>query len=253
MSSSLSADELQRYERQILIDEIGATGQNLLKQSRVLICGAGGLGSPAAIYVTVAGIGNVTLVDHDTIDLSNLNRQVLHFEADIGRYKVDSALEKLAQLNSEVTVKACRETLTAESAVQILSGHDVIIDALDNQKTRYIVNEAALKLGIPLIHGAVSDFEGQVMTILPGQSTCLRCLSRGPVDPAGSVPVIGVTPAVIGALQATEAIKYILGAGELMTDRLLRYDGLKLKWREFRVSRNPQCEHCGILEKGHKV
>ncbi|MBS3779103.1 MAG: HesA/MoeB/ThiF family protein [Desulfovermiculus sp.] len=253
MPSSLSADELQRYERQILMGEIGTEGQKRLKRARVLICGAGGLGSPAAIYLTVAGIGHVTLVDHDTIDLSNLNRQVLHIEADIGRYKVDSAREKLNQLNSEVTVKACREALTAEGAVRILSGHDVIIDAVDNQETRYIVNKAALKLGIPLIHGAVSDFEGQVMTVLPGQSTCLRCLSRGPVEPAGTIPVIGVTPAVIGALQATEAIKYILGVGELMTDRLLRYDGLKLKWRELRVRRNPQCEHCGLLEKGHEV
>ncbi|MDZ7761410.1 MAG: HesA/MoeB/ThiF family protein [Desulfovermiculus sp.] len=247
MQSFSCADDFRRYERQVSINEIGPEGQKRLQKAKILICGAGGLGSPAAIYLTVAGIGTLTIVDKDTVALSNLNRQVLHYEADIGRYKVDSAREKLAQLNSNVTVQACRGTVTAENAAQILHGHDVIIDAVDNQETRYIVNKTALELGIVLIHGAVSEFEGRIMTILPGQSTCLGCLSRGPVQSSAGIPVIGVSPAVIGALQATEAIKYILGIGELMTDRLLRYDGLQMKWREFQVKKNPECEHCGMV------
>jgi adenylyltransferase/sulfurtransferase len=177
--------------------------------------------------------------------LSNLNRQILHGEADIGRPKVDSAKERLGGLNSHVTITANAVKITSKNAEAWVSGHDVIIDALDNPETRYILNQAALNQRIPFVHGAVSGFEGRVMTIIPGRSTCLRCLYRGPVTQVSEFPVIGITPAVIGAIQATEAIKILLGIGELLTDRLLIYDGLKLTWKEFKVKKNPQCDHCG--------
>lgn len=245
MPLTLSAEELDRYDRQVCIAEIGTTGQEKLKKAKICICGAGGLGSPAAIYLVAAGVGTITLVDHDQVALSNLNRQVLHHEADIGRYKVDSAKEKLGNLNSHVTLDTSRLKITEENVVRLIAGHDVIIDALDNLETRYILNQAALDLNIAFIHGAVSGFEGRVMTVIPGQSTCLRCLYRGPVKQPRKIPVIGVTPAVIGAIQATEAIKYITGIGDLLTDRLLIYDGLKLKWSEFKLLKNPSCDHCG--------
>lgn len=244
MPAILSAEERSRYDRQIKIGEIGAAGQAKLKQAKICICGAGGLGSPAAIYLAAAGIGTLTIIDHDRVTLSNLNRQILHHETDIGRYKVDSAKGKLSYFNSHVIVNARQINITEENVVGLVSGHDVIIDALDNLETRYTLNKAALVLGIPFIHGAVSGFEGRIMTVIPGRSTCLRCLYRGPVEPPPATPVIGVTPAVIGALQATEAIKTILGIGELLTDRLLIYDGLKLKWSEFKLRKNPNCDHC---------
>ena len=244
MPAKLSADEQNRYERQICIGEIGAAGQAKIKQARICICGAGGLGSPVAIYLAAAGIGTITLVDRDRVTLSNLNRQILHHQTDIGRYKVDSAKGKLNRLNSHVIVNTRQINITKENVTGLVSGHDVIIDALDNLETRYTLNKAAQELNIPFIHGAVSGFEGRIMTVMPGYSTCLRCLYHGPVEPSPATPVIGVTPAVIGALQATEAIKCIVGIGALLTDRLLIYDGLKLKWSEFKLRKNPNCDHC---------
>lgn len=245
MPPHLSSDELERYDRQILITEIGLIGQARLKEAKIFICGAGGLGSPIALYLAAAGIGTLTLIDHDRVALSNLNRQILHGEADIGREKVDSARDKLGRMNSHITLKTSAVTITKENAADLISGHDVIIDALDNPETRYILNEVALKLRIPFVHGAVSGFEGRVLTVMPGKSTCLRCLYRGPVTQAPKFPVIGVTPAVIGAIQATEALKILLGIGKLLTDRLLIYDGLTLTWKEFTVRKNPNCDHCG--------
>ena len=244
MPTSLSDEELYRYDRQIRIAEIGAAGQAALKQARVCICGAGGLGSPVAIYLAAAGVGSITIVDRDRVTLGNLNRQILHGEPDIGRAKVDSAKTALNRLNSEVVVNTRPVAITEENVRALVSSHDVIVDALDNLETRYILNRAALELGITFIHGAVNGFEGRIMTVIPGSSTCLRCLYRGPVKPPETIPVIGVAPAVIGALQATEAIKAIAGIGDLLTDRLLSYDGLSLKWREFKLHRNPACDHC---------
>lgn len=211
------------------------------------ICGLGGLGSPAALYLAAAGVGTLTLVDRDQVALSNLNRQVLHHEIDIGQNKIDSAKAKLSQLNSHVDLHTHQVNLTETNVHDLMADHDVILDALDNMDTRYTVNKAAVELGIPLIHGAVSGFEGRILTIIPGQSTCLRCLYRGPVSLQAKTPVIGATPAVIGALQATEAIKSTTGIGALLTDRLLNYDGLTLKWQELKVHRNPDCDHCSHL------
>ena len=247
MRLSLSAQERDRYDRQIIIEEIGVAGQQKLKAAQVVICGIGGLGSPAALYLAAAGVGAITLIDNDQVTLSNLNRQVLHYENDIGRDKITSAKDKLGQMNTSIGLQTHQVALTEASAHGFIAGHDVIIDALDNMDTRYVINKAAVNLGIPLIHGAVSGFEGRILTIIPGQSTCLRCLYHGPVESRDRIPVVGVTPAVIGALQATEAIKVITEIGDLLTDRLLRYDGLTLKWQELKVHRNPHCDHCRHL------
>lgn len=241
----LSAEELERYDRQILIGEIGMAGQKKLKSSKIFICGAGGLGSPAAIYLAAAGVGAITLIDHDHVALSNLNRQILHGDADIGRRKVDSAREKLGKINPHLILRTGTVRITDENAAEWVAGHDVVIDALDNIATRYVLNKATQELGIAFIHGAVNGFEGRALTILPGQSACLRCLHRGAVPETGKFPVIGITPAIIGVIQATEAIKYLTGIGELLADRLVVYDGLRAKWSEFKVRKNPECDHCG--------
>ena len=240
----LTPNEQERYDRQIMIGEIGQKGQEKLKRSRVLIAGAGGLGSPAAVYLTAAGIGMIRMVDHDHVTLSNLNRQVLHWEEDIGRRKVDSAGAKLRHLNREVEFEGLAETITESNVSKLVDGCDVIVDAMDNIPTRYILNRCAIEKHIPFFHGAVNGFEGRVMTILPRETACLRCLYRGPV-PQEKFPVIGVTPAVVGSIQATEVIKYLVGMGRLLTNRLLIYDGLQASFSEFTINRNPHCDHCG--------
>jgi molybdopterin/thiamine biosynthesis adenylyltransferase len=242
----LTPGERERYDRQIMIGEIGQEGQEKLKRSRVVITGTGGLGSPIAIYLTTAGIGMIRVIDHDQVVLSNLNRQILHWEDDIGRKKVDSARTKLRNLNSAVEIEAIAETITEGNVSQLVDGCDVIVDAMDNLPTRYILNRCAIEKNIPFFHGAVNGFEGRVMTIIPGETACLRCMYRGPV-PQEKFPVIGVAPAVIGCIQATEVIKYLLGIGKLLTNRLLIYDGLKVTFTEFRVNKNPNCDHCGSL------
>jgi len=245
----LTTDELERYDRQIMIRGFGEEGQEKLKRAKVVIAGTGGLGSPASIYLAAAGVGMIRIVDHDRVEISNLNRQVLHGDEDIGRRKVISATEKLKKLNRGVEIEAIEETITEANISQLVAGFDLIVDAMDNLPTRYLLNKAALEMNIPFFHGAVYGFEGRAMTIIPGKTACLRCVYRG-ITPQEKFPVIGVAPAVIGCIQATEVIKYIVGIGELLTDRLLTYDGLNLKFTEFKVKRDPNCEHCGHLVKG---
>ncbi len=240
----LTPSERERYDRQIMIGEIGQEGQEKLKRSRVVIAGTGGLGSPIAIYLAAAGIGMIRLVDHDQVAVSNLNRQILHWEEDIGRKKVDSARTKLKRLNPAMEIEAITETLTEGNVSKLVGDCDVIVDAMDNLPSRYILNRCAIEKKIPFFHGAVNGFEGRVMTIIPRETACLRCMYRGPV-PRGKFPVIGVAPAVIGSIQATEVIKYLIGIGKLLTNRLLIYDGLKITFNEFKVNRNPNCDHCG--------
>jgi adenylyltransferase/sulfurtransferase len=242
----LSRQDLDRYDRQILISEIGRRGQEKLTAAKVFIAGAGGLGSPAALYLTAAGVGKITLVDYDRVALSNLNRQILHGRPDIGKRKVASARAKLNAINPRVDVQIHAEIITVENTADLIADADIIIDALDNLATRYLLNRAAVDLGIPFVHGAVNGFEGRILTVIPGRSACLRCMYRGPV-PSEKFPVIGVAPAVIGALQATETIKTIVGIGDLLIDRLVVYDGLKLTFTEFKLNRNPNCDHCGHL------
>jgi adenylyltransferase/sulfurtransferase len=242
----LTPSEQERYDRQIMIGEIGQEGQKRLKRSRVVIAGVGGLGSPIATYLTVAGIGMIRVIDHDQVTLSNLNRQILHWERDIGKKKVDSTRTKLKKLNSSVKIETIARTITEDNVSKLVDGCDVIVDAMDNLPTRYILNRCAIKNNIPFFHGAVNGFEGRVTTIIPGETACLRCLYRGPV-PQEKFPVIGVTPAVIGSIQATEVIKYLVGIGKLLTNRLLIYNGLEVTFTEFTISKNPNCDHCGSL------
>jgi molybdopterin/thiamine biosynthesis adenylyltransferase len=240
-------DPLERYDRQIMIDGFGEEGQRKLKEASVFIAGAGGLGSPAAIYLAAAGVGRLRIVDHDKVDLTNLNRQVLHWDKDIGRDKVKSAKEKLQMLNQDIRIEAMEETISDKNVLDLIAGCDVIVDALDNFPTRYLLNKAALKKNIPFIHGAVYGFEGRVMTTIPGKSACFRCLyKKGP--PAAKFPVIGVSPAIIGCIQATEAIKYLIGIGKLLTDRLLVYDGLSMMFSKMKLKKDPDCEDCGRIE-----
>src|SRR4030043_2101625 len=245
----LTAEELQRYDRQIMIYGFGEAGQEKLKKAKVFLAGAGGLGSPVAIYLTTAGIGTLRIADHDKVELSNLNRQVLHWKENIGKRKVDSAAAKLGKFNPGVKIEPIFETITVASLSQLVGDADLIVDAMDNLPTRYILNRTAIKKGIPFFHGAVYGFEGRAMTGLPGKTACLNCLYHGATVPKEKFPVIGVMPAVIGCIQATEVIKYILGLGELLTDRLLNYDALRMKFTEFKINRDPTCGHCGNKSK----
>jgi molybdopterin-synthase adenylyltransferase len=242
----LTSEELDRYGRQIMIPQVGEKGQEKLKQAKVFVAGAGGLGSPVSIYLTAAGVGHIRLVDHDQVDLTNLNRQVAHWTADVGRKKVESAQEKLSKLNPNVTVETLSVTISEGNASELTAGFDLIVDAMDNLPTRYLLNKMAIEHGVPFFHGAVNGFQGRAMTVIPGKTACLRCLYRGPV-PETKFPVIGVAPAVIACIQATEVIKYLVGIGDLLANRLLAYDGLSMKFTEFKVQRNPECEHCAHL------
>jgi molybdopterin/thiamine biosynthesis adenylyltransferase len=245
----LTKEELQRYDRQMLIYGFGEAGQEKLKKAKVFLAGAGGLGSPVAFYLAAAGVGNLRIADHDKVELSNLNRQILHWEENIGQRKTDSAADKLKKLNSNIKIETISETITEANVLKLVGDADVIVDAMDNLPTRYLLNKAAFAKGIPFFHGAVYGFEGRAMTVLPGKTACLNCLYHGASVPKEKFPVIGVTPAVIGCIQATEVIKYVVGLGELLTDRLLNYDALQMKFIEFKINRDPNCEVCGDKRK----
>ena len=243
----LTPAELERYDRQLLIRGMGQAGQERLKRARIAIAGAGGLGSAVAFYLAAAGIGTIGLIDHDEVRLTNLNRQILHWTGDVGRKKGVSAAEKLANLNPWTEVIVIDRRITAENAPDLLSGYDGVVDALDNLETRFFLNKAALDHGIPLFHGAVRAFEGRVMTVIPGRTACLRCVYRG-ARPEEKAPVIGVAPAMIGSLQATEVIKCIAGIGKLATGRLVVYSGLDMSFTELSVNRDPHCPHCASCD-----
>ncbi len=241
----LTEKEKQRYDRQIMIYGFGEAGQEKLKKAKVFIAGAGGLGSPVAIYLAAAGIGTIRIADHDTIELSNLNRQVLHWEENIGGRKVDSAAEKLRKLNPNIKVETTAETITEANVSRLVGDSDLIVDAMDNLPTRYLLNRVIFEKKIPFFHGAVYGFEGRAMTVIPGKTACLNCLYHNARVPKEKFPVIGVTPAVIGCIQATEVIKYLTGLGELLTNRILNYDALRMRFTEFTIKPDPNCEHCG--------
>ena len=245
----LTKDERERYDRQIMIKGVGEEGQEKLKQTKVFIAGAGGLGSVTTTYLAAAGIGVIRVVDHDKVELNNLNRQVLHWDEDIGRKKVVSAQQKLERLNPKVKIEAIGERITEANVSKLVAGFDLIVDAMDNIPTRHLLNKVAVERNIPFFHGAVYGFEGRALTVIPNETACLKCVYRGAI-PEEKFPVIGVTPAVIGCIQATEVIKYIVGIGQLLTNRLLVYDGLNMKFTEFKLKRNPDCEHCGSPARG---
>ena len=245
----LSERERERYKRQILL--FGEEGQERLKQSHIFIAGAGGLGSPIAIYLAVAGVGTITIVDMDVVDQSNLNRQILHSDRDIGKKKTVSALEKLREYNSDITVNAVDTTITAENIRELVGRADGIVDAMDNYPVRYLLNSVAVEKKIPFFHGAIHGFYGQATTILPGKTPCLECIF--PKAPPKEVfPVVGATPGVIGTVQATEVIKYLTGQGSLLEGRLLIWDGLSSTSEEIAVCRNPACPACGAGPAGNQ-
>jgi len=240
----LSKEELERYQRQMMLEGFGEAGQEKLKQSTVFIAGAGGLGSAIAIYLAAAGVGSLRIVDNDVVELSNLNRQILHWYEDIGKPKTKAAKTKLECLNPNVKVEIITETITEANVIDFIGNAELILDALDNFPTRYILNKAAVIKNIPFFHGAINGFNGMVTTIIPKKTACLRCLFPS-APPSPTVPVIGVTPAIIGSIQATEAIKYVVGIGQLLTNRLLIFDGLSCKFNEVSLKRNQACPDCG--------
>ena len=240
----LTQEEKQRYDRQIIIPGVGEAGQEKLKKAHVIIAGTGGLGSPISFYLAAAGLGTLRIIDNDKVELSNLNRQILHWDKDIGKEKAKSAREKLSQFNKNVKIETINTTIDETNISSLVNGFDVIVDAMDNMPTRFLLNQAAIKHKIPFVHGAVSGLEGRAMTVIPGKSACIRCIYHG-TPPKTKFPVLGTTPAIIGAIQATEVIKYITGIGTLLTNRLLIYDGLNMKFSELNVVRNTNCEHCG--------
>lgn len=247
---TLTSAETTRYSRHLLLPEVGADGQKRLKASRILVIGAGGLGSPVSLYLTAAGVGTIGLVDHDTVDTSNLQRQILYKEADAGRSKAVAARERLQSLSSAVNVEVHEERLDATNAERLLSAYDVIVDGTDNFPTRYLVNDACVFLGKPNVYGSIFRFDGQASVFYPPHGPCYRCLFPSP-PPAGQVPscaeggVLGVLPAQIGAIQATEALKLVLGIGEPLLGRLLTLDALSMKVDEFKVRRDDDCPVCG--------
>jgi adenylyltransferase/sulfurtransferase len=250
-SADLGHEEILRYSRHLMMPEVGMTGQRRLRAARVLCVGAGGLGAPAALYLAAAGVGRLGLVDHDSVELSNLQRQVLHGTGDVGRSKLDSARATLAELNPHVDVR-CHETmLSAANAAAILADYDIVVDGSDNFATRYLVNDVCVQLGKPDVFGAVYRFEGQVAVFdTPRGGPCYRCLFPEPPPPA-AVPscaeggVLGVLPGIIGSLQALEAIKLVIEQGEPLSGRLLLVDGLAPSFRTVRFQRQPRCPVCG--------
>ncbi|SDK12938.1 HesA/MoeB/ThiF family protein [Methanoculleus thermophilus] len=237
----LTERERERYSRQILL--FGEEGQERLKQAKVFIAGAGGLGCPIALYLAVAGVGEIRLVDRDVVDRTNLNRQVLHWEKDLGIPKVRSAEEKLWEVNPDVRIEALEATINEANVHDLAAGADLIVDAMDNFPTRYLLNREAIRSGVPLIHGAIRGFDGQVTTIVPGRTACLECIFPE-APPAEVFPVVGTTPGFIGLIQANEAIKYITGSGDLLAGRLLLWDGLAAKLETFAVERRSGCPAC---------
>lgn len=242
-------EELKRYSRQILLGGVGEKGQSRLRDGRVLLVGAGGLGSPAAYYLAAAGVGLIGIADGDRVDITNLQRQILHNTADLGRLKVESAKEKLTRLNPGIQITAYPERLTPENAADIISSYDFVVEATDSFSTKYLVNDTCVALGKPFCLGGILRLEGQAMTHLPG-TACYRCLFPAPPDTkdvpsASQVGVLGAAVGIVGSVQATEAIKYLTGMGRLLTDRLLSVDAATMAFSSVAVRRNPACPACG--------
>src|SRR6266536_1079924 len=246
----LTNDEIKRYSRHLIMPEVGMDGQRRLKAGKVLCIGAGGLGSPVAMYLTAAGVGTLGLVDFDVVDFSNLQRQILHGTSDVGRSKLESAKDRLSDLNPNITIKTHNAALSSENALELFEPYDVIVDGTDNFPTRYLVNDACVLTKKPNAYGSIFRFEGQASVFGVKDGPCYRCLYPEP-PPPGLVPscaeggVLGVLPGIIGVIQATEAIKLILGVGEPLIGRFMIYDALRMKFRELKLRKDPECPVCG--------
>ena len=245
----LTEDDLIRYSRQILFSELGRKGQEKLKDSHVVVAGMGGLGSPAAINLACAGIGHITIIDNDLVELSNLNRQILHGDRDIGEKKVISAQRKLAELNPAIQITPVFERIAETNVVDLIKGASVVIDAMDNFETRYVLNSACVKEKVPFVHGGVWGLMGEVTTILPGETPCLACIYPEVPPMERPFPVFGVTPALIAALQAMEVIKLIADFGVLLKGKMLCVDGESMEFNFLEFIKNPNCKACGDNSK----
>jgi sulfur-carrier protein adenylyltransferase/sulfurtransferase len=247
---NLTADEVRRYSRHLVLPEIGLEGQRAIKAAKVLCVGAGGLGSPVSLYLAAAGVGTLGIVDYDVVDFSNLQRQILHMTRDVGRPKVESARDRLKAINPEVRVEAHECSLSPANAIDLVSRYDLVVDGTDNFPTRYLVNDACVLTRRPYVYGSIFRFEGQASVFATGTGPCYRCLYPEP-PPPGLVPscaeggVLGVVPGIIGTIQATEALKLVLRTGETLVGRLLILDALQMKFREIHLKRDPQCPVCG--------
>lgn len=245
-----SEEQIRRYSRHIILKEVGGIGQQKLLGAKVLMVGAGGLGSPCAYYLAAAGIGNIGIIDSDVVELSNLQRQILHKTNDIGRLKVDSAKETMVALNPDVKVTTYPKRLDTDNILSIFADYDIIVDGTDNFPSRYLINDACVMLGKPNVHGSIFRFEGQATVFKPNEGPCYRCLYPEP-PPADMVPscqeagVLGVLPGIIGTIQAIESIKLILGKGEPLVGRLLLFDALSMDFREVRLKKDNRCLVCG--------
>ena len=243
-------DQLLRYSRHIILPEVGGKGQAKIAGAKVCIIGAGGLGCPVGYYLTAAGVGTIALIDNDTVEMSNLQRQIAHSVNTIGMPKVESAAQTFKALNPDVNIIGIQKRISKDNILDLIRDYDIVVDGSDNFPTRYLVNDACFMLKKPLVSGAILRFEGQVTTIMPGDGPCYRCLFEEP-PPPGLVPscqeagVLGVLPGVIGGLQATEVLKLILGKGEVLKGELLIYDALKTSFRKVRIPKNPVCPLCG--------
>ena len=250
MEVTLSKDEILRYSRHLIIPEVGMEGQLKLKQAKVLLIGTGGLGAPLGLYLAAAGVGRIGLVDFDVVDFTNLQRQVIHFTSDVGRKKLDSAINKMREINPFVRLDRHEVALTSENALDIMKDYDIVVDGTDNFPTRYLVNDACVILKKPNVYGSIFRFEGQATVFAYEGGPCYRCLYPEP-PPPGLVPscaeggVLGILPGTIGLIQATETVKLILGIGQPLVGRLVLYDALNMKFRELKLRRNPECPVCG--------
>lgn len=249
-----TVEQKERYARHLLLEGVGENGQQRLLNGSVLVIGAGGLGSPALFYLVAAGVGRVGVVDSDRLELSNLQRQILHNTERIGALKVESALATLSLLNPDVELVTYPLRVDPDNICELIKGYDFVIDATDNFEAKFLINDACVAAGRAYSHGGILRYSGQTMTVIPGESPCYRCIFPDPPEGTDAIAcskagVLGVLPGIIGTLQATEAIKYLLGVGALLTGRLLTYDSAALKFREIAVRRNPACPVCGQVQQ----
>lgn len=254
----LTRSQVVRFSRQIRLKEIGVQGQQKLAAGSVLVIGAGGLGSPAAMYLAAAGVGQIGIADGDAVDLSNLQRQILHSEADLGRPKVASAAETLGGISGEIRIDTYEQVVTPDNIAELIKGYDIVLDCTDSFESKFMINDGCVAAGKPFVHAGISGFTGQLMTVLPGETVCYRCIFEEPPE-AGSVPtcseagVMGAVAGTIGSLEALEAIKYLTGAGELLTGRMLTFDGLTMKFRTVPFpNRREDCPACGSAKCDEK-
>lgn len=248
--SYFTEERLERYSRHIILKDIGVKGQERFRDAKVLIIGAGGLGAPAALYLAAAGIGTIGIADADCVDLSNLQRQVIHHTADIGKAKVKSAADKMRAINPDVLVREYHCFVSADNITELIAGYDFVLDGTDNFSAKFLINDACVLAAIPYSHGGILRFNGQTMTVIPGKSACYRCVFGKP-PPKGVVPtcsqagVLGAIAGMLGTIQAAEALKYIAGAGQVLTDSLLTFDALEMNFRKVKLRRNLNCPICG--------